>query len=144
MAELDTDKELMDGIRRVLTYLPRFEEPGFVFGTWKSPKAKPGVVQLGWFDLSDTARAWIHAVYESKLMLRGFDWGNWQQKAQAYLEEPELMDTANLDTLRKLLVTHLRKDRFCEGHLASMYECGHLTAIMRRLGQIAEQMGGLS
>ena len=99
---------------------------------------------LDWFKLSDTARAWYHAVYESGLMINGFKWGEWQQEAHTYVHEPERTETADLETIRKLLVTHLRKERFCEGRLENMYECGHLTAIMHRLKQIANQMEGSS
>jgi hypothetical protein len=35
---------------------------------------------------------------------------------------------------------HVRADRFVEGHLASVLESGHITAILRRLRGIREQM----
>jgi hypothetical protein len=35
-----------------------------------------------------------------------------------------------------LLTTHSRKDRFCEGHLAAMFENGHIVALLRRLREL--------
>jgi len=40
----------------------------------------------------------------------------------------------------ELLTAHVRGDRFVEGHLASVFESGHITAILRRLKQIREEM----
>lgn len=42
-------------------------------------------------------------------------------------------------TLRKLLTAHVRADRFSEGHLASVLESRHITAMLRRLKRIREQ-----
>jgi hypothetical protein len=42
-------------------------------------------------------------------------------------------------TLRKLLTTHVRADRFVEGHLAGVLESGHMLAILRRLKDIRQQ-----
>ena len=44
--------------------------------------------------------------------------------------------SADLLTLRKLLTTHIRADRFTEGHL----ESGHITAILRQLKQIRDAL----
>jgi len=52
------------------------------------------------------------------------------------VNDETLLEEADLETLRKLLTTHVRKDRFCEGHLDYMFECGHITAILERLQQL--------
>jgi hypothetical protein len=56
------------------------------------------------------------------------------------VSKPGALETANLLTLRKLLTVHVRKDRFVEGHLARMLECGHITAILRRLREVRAGM----
>jgi len=38
-----------------------------------------------------------------------------------------MLERADLETIRKLLTLHVRKERFCEGHLLGMFESGHLT-----------------
>jgi hypothetical protein len=42
--------------------------------------------------------------------------------------------------VRKLLTTHIRADRFIEGHLAGVLENGHIVAVLRRLRTIRDQM----
>jgi hypothetical protein len=38
-----------------------------------------------------------------------------------------------------LLTAHLRQERFCEGHLLTAFEGGHLTAIMRRADALVRE-----
>lgn len=40
----------------------------------------------------------------------------------------------------KLFTTHIRADRFCEGHLAAMFENGHIVTLLRWLKQLRFQM----
>ena len=53
---------------------------------------------------------------------------------------PEMLEPADLETIRKLLTLHVRKERFCEGHLLGMFESGHLTKLLRRLHAIRRDM----
>ena len=43
-------------------------------------------------------------------------------------------------TLGQLLPLHVRKDRFVEGHVAGIFECGHIAAILLRLAVIREAL----
>ena len=58
--------------------------------------------------------------------------------AVEYVDLQEKIDSADVVTLKKLFTTHVRKDRFCEGHLATMFENGHIVALLRRLKEIRE------
>ena len=66
------------------------------------------------------------------------DWVQWQDVAVEYVDLQEKIDSADVVTLKKLFTTHVRKDRFCEGHLATMFENGHIVALLRRLKAIRE------
>jgi len=46
-----------------------------------------------------------------------------------------------VDVIRKLLTTHVRKERFCEGHLLAMFESGHIVNVLRRLKGLRSTMG---
>jgi len=70
-----------------------------------------------------------------------FDWPSWQHVAVEYYQNPDLIKNADLMTLRRLFTTHIRKDRFCEGHLLAVLERGHITAMLRRLAAIYKAMG---
>lgn len=47
-----------------------------------------------------------------------------------------MVQKANLQTLRKLLTVHVCADRFTEGHLAAMFESGHIAMILKRMAEI--------
>ena len=118
----------------ILRFLPIFERPGYVFGEWQYP---PG--QFPYCLTSSDVNDFDKALYGQQIVFP-FDWPSWQKEAERYHSDPDALETADLLTLRKLLTTHVRKDRFVEGHLASMFECGHITAILRRLKAIREEM----
>ena len=56
------------------------------------------------------------------------------------MDSPKKVERVDATTIQKLLTTHSRADRFCEGHLASMFESGHIVAILWRLRAIREKM----
>ena len=118
----------------VLRFLPIFEESEYVFGEWHSPEG-----QLPYYAMSREAMDFVRALYDQQVVFT-FDWTSWQDEARRYFSDPESLETADLLTLRKLLTTHVRKDRFVEGHLGDMSERGHITAILRRLREIREGM----
>jgi hypothetical protein len=37
-----------------------------------------------------------------------------------------------------LITIHVRKERFCEGHLPAVVKCGHMAALLRRLKELRE------
>jgi hypothetical protein len=119
----------------ILRFLPVFEEPGFSFGEWHSAEG-----QMPYYSMGRETTDFLQALYEQQIVY-SFDWTRWQDEAKKFVSDPELLKEADLLVLRKLLTTHLRKDRFVEGHLADMLECGHITAVLRRLQEIREEMG---
>jgi hypothetical protein len=118
----------------VLEFLPIFEKLGYVFGEWHSAEG-----QFPYYSMSREVMDFVQALYDQQVVF-SFDWPSWQEEAKRYVSDPEALETADVLTLRMLLTTHIRKDRFVEGHLTSMLECGHITAILRRLEKIREQM----
>lgn len=117
-------------IDRVLEFLPAFESPGYRFGEWGDS---------GYFSYSPEVDDFIKTLYEQDILV-AFDWMGWKEEAQRYQSEIGALQQADLLTLRKLLTAHVRADRFTEGHLASVLESGHITAILGRLKQIRDQM----
>ena len=92
------------------------------------------------YDYAPEVDRFQHVLYESGFLALAFDWIEWQDTAEAYVEHPDRLADADLTTLRKLLLTHVRKERFASGHLAAMIECGHILAILQRLEAL--QRGG--
>ena len=116
----------------ILVYLPLFKQPGLKFGSWQ---------QYG-FAFSQQANAFIETLYAQNFVIQ-FDWPGWKDVGQQYIAYPQALASADLLTLRKLLTAHVRSDRFSEGHLAAMFDNGHLTAILQRVQQIYNQIAAL-
>jgi hypothetical protein len=123
-------------IDTVLRYLPLFEAEDFAPGEWQTQEG-----HLPYFLFSPAVSAFVKTLYEQAILLE-FDWTSWREEAQRYRSDPSSLEQADLLTLRKLLTVHVRADRFVEGHLASMFEAGHMLAILRRLKQIRQNMAG--
>lgn len=123
----------LDEMDAVLAFLPVFEREDF---SPAEPKAPPG--HLPYHAFSEELFDFLEALYEGGFVYP-FAWLRWQDKARRYYEEPERLEQANLQTLRKLLTVHVRKDRFFDGHLPAMVESGHITRILRRLHAIRER-----
>ena len=118
-----------------LRFLPIFEQPGYVFGEWHGREG-----HIPYYAINEDVMEFVNVLYVEQIVF-SFNWTRWQEEAQKFVDEPEALKTADLLVLRKLLVTHVRTDRFVEGHLASMLESGHITAIVKRLKEIRRQMG---
>ncbi len=133
MSRLDEAKAItLKNIDAVLTFLSYFENTKNTFFTTSDSWIDP-------YDYSPTVQDFIGILYDEGF-IRPFDWGAWQGEPMKYFEDPASLDSADLDTISKLLTLHVRKDRFCGGHLADMIESGHILAILRRLKAIREEM----
>ena len=122
----------LEQIDAVLDFLPTFEREDFVPSKVEAP---PG--QFPYHVFAEELSQFHQVLYDNGFVL-SFDWPSWQEEAQRYYEQPELLRTADLQVLRKLITLHVRKERFCEGHLPAMVKCGHITAILRRLKELRE------
>ena len=118
-------------IDAILPFLDRFEVAGFSSGTWNSP---PG--QMPWFSLHEAVSEFQQALYDDGWIVSSFKWPDWQEAAQEVVASPEKLESVDTKTIQKLLTTHVRKERFCEGHLATMFENGHIVALLKRLKTI--------
>jgi len=121
-----------DGFAKMVALLPDFEADGASAGKWR---IEEGVMPS--FELSPCVSHFVQIAYDEGF-LSPLDWSKWQDEAERYVESPEAVARADLETIQKLITTHVRKERFSEGHLSGMFECGHLTAILRRLAELAE------
>ena len=127
------DKKITkENIDAILKYLPVFEKKGFKAGKWEKDIMNP------FFRYSKKVSDFRTDCYDQNIIYP-FDWTKWV-KAKDYIRNAKLLNKASLLTLRKLLTLHMRKDRFCEGHLVSLIEEGHIVDILRRLKKIREKM----
>jgi len=133
MSELVAPEIGLQQMDAILRFLPIFERQTH-FGEWVTPEG-----QFPYFSYDAAVSEFVGLLGEHEIMVV-FDWPSWSDTAKQYEADSHALATADLLTLRKLLTTHVRADRFTEGHLASVLESGHLTAILRRLKQIRDAL----
>jgi len=138
-------------IDALLEFIPVFEDPEFEFSAWEvstdedapaTMRATPpdgGPTQSYYHRTHPEASRFVRALYENDWVVP-FDWPQWQKTGERYTESEAALQEADLDVLRKLLTTHVRKERFCEGHLSAMHRCGHLTALLRRMRELRDSV----
>jgi hypothetical protein len=122
-------------IDAIIPFLNRFEKAGFSAGSWEIEKG-----YFPWFNYDNVVTEFIQALYDNNWVTSAFNWTKWQESAKKYVESPDDIESADAVTIQKLLTTHARADRFCEGHLASMFESGHILALLHRLQAIRKEM----
>lgn len=121
-------------IDAILPYLDQFEQAGFSAGEWKGSPS-----QIPWFDFDETVTEFKKALYEHDWVTPSVNWTKWQAEAKRYVESPEEIDSVDAESIQKLFTTHVRSDRFCEGHLAAMFDNGHILRLLRRLKAIRHE-----
>lgn len=77
----------------------------------------------------------IEALYGAGLVVE-FDWMTWTDEAQRYVDDQCLVESADIETIQKLITAHARNDRFCNGHLRGMIMNGHIAAVLTRLAAL--------
>lgn len=108
---------------------------------WGGGKQADGTIQMPFVVCAPETERLIRAIYDHHLIVFGFDWTSWQDDAQRFLD-PEVVQSASLDDVRRLLTLHVRQDRFVEGRFADMITRGHVSALLRRLGELAGPKAG--
>jgi hypothetical protein len=117
-----------------MPFLDKFEEAGFSAGTWKVKEGR-----FPWFSFDKVVLEFIHVLYDNDWVTPQFDWTEWKE-SELYVETSELIESADAVTIQKLLTTHVRLNRFAEGHLGSMFENGHVLALLHRLRVLRAKM----
>jgi hypothetical protein len=86
--------------------------------------------------LSPEAKAFNKMIYQEGWILDGFDWPEWAQtdEFKDLFSNPEALAKASAHQLAKLLTALARKERFCEGTIASACADGLLVGITHRAG----------
>lgn len=115
------DREALESIAR---YRELFERPGFEFAADEDCSGYPAYAE----EVED----FLRLLYDRGFIVR-FDWPAWHDAAKKLWDDPEALTRSDLPTLCRLITYHVRKERFCAGHLRAVFETGHLLAILRRL-----------
>ena len=117
-----------DRLAGLVAFLPIFEADGFVFAEWDTSEG-----HFPYCFLTNEASRFYQEVYRLGWII-AFHWSDWahSSEGQRLLNSHAEVARASVEDLERLLTTHIRADRFTEGHLAGAFESGDLTAILRR------------
>jgi hypothetical protein len=91
--------------------------------------------------LTDRAGHFLEALRGNGFVTE-FNWEDWEDESLTYLDLPGKIFSADLAAIQRLFTFHVRKDRFCEGHFASMLKNGHIVLLLRCLAVIRLEMAG--
>jgi hypothetical protein len=129
-----------EGMRAVAAFSEVFSRPGFVAGSWIHPEPEPdGTPQIGHWEPARDVQQWHDALYRHGLVMPDHEWSaaDRREEMARFQADPSALASADLDTIRKVLTTMARADRFTEGFLGSMFEAGVAQAATRRLAALA-------
>ena len=122
----------LENAEALLSFLPVFEDPDFYVGEVVVEK---GVMPYWEYDRQ--VHLFIKTLYENGWVI-DFGWPDWQKQAKLYWNNPAMLKGARISTIQKLLTTHVRKDRFCDGHLGIAIRSDHIVSILKRIKQLVE------
>lgn len=66
---------------------------------------------------------------------------NWY-RGKELTDSDDQFATASLEEIHKLIIAHVRVDRFAEGHFDDMVENGFFARVLKRLEALRAEMGG--
>jgi len=70
-----------------------------------------------------------------------FDYQAWmEEQTSGFHKDVTFLQKADLDTLRKLMTSHIRIERFVAGHLKELFDNGYMVAFLNRLEELYQQM----
>ena len=129
---------LKEQLRDLADFWPVFANPKFVYEVQDEVKEKKGVNTIPSSSLSPEAKDFNKMIYQEGWILDGFDWPEWAQtdEFKDLFSKPEALAKASADQLAMLLTALLRKERFCEGTMASACSDGLLAGITQRAGML--------
>ena len=126
-------------IRALINFLPILENinPHDFSHSVRLPGNEDVCYGIGHVEFHPAVYEFTKACYENGFVQASFDWPAWAKEARRYMADPALVASARLATCIKLIILHLRYERFCDGHLGEVFKSGHLSAVLRRLHQLA-------
>jgi hypothetical protein len=92
-------------------------------------------------DVSPALEEFLAAVY-AKGFVVPYDWMSAYALHARDLEDAALLQSMDLDAFRRAAITHLRMDRFSEGHLKHLLQTGYFAAMAERARQLRTTLRG--
>lgn len=129
-------------LQRLAAWADRIADESFTLGAWVASTTRPdGVIQMGWYDLSDMGQAFVSEMYELGWVY-AFDWRAWLETpdGRRLSSGPAPIASASADDLQRLITAILRSERFGDGQIEGAFESGILLAIALRARVLSEDL----
>ena len=129
-----------EDLEPVLSFLPRLEAliPERIWSKELRISVYADTVSIERGEYNPIILQFQRALYDHGC-IRDYDWMKWQPTAWRIFKNPDLLRRAQMKTCIKLLTLHIRRERFVDGHLAWTLNAGHITAILRRMGELSSR-----
>ena len=114
-----------ESVNAMIAWLPKFKAGDFIDAEKYYKKTGQNL------DVVNELNTQIHT---SGFIMIGFDWIDWMSKEKNDLA---FLESADMETLRKLLTVFARLDRFSGGSFASKCTNGHIEAVIERIRSIS-------
>ena len=134
------DAPSRDELLSMTEFVAAFDAAGFVAGEWTKPEERPdGVIEIGYWTPGECVMRWEQAIYHRHLVHpeSGYLSEQFSKQMQDYRRDPSRLLEADLATIRTVLTNVVRGERFCDGYIAEMFECGVAQLATRRLVELA-------
>lgn len=123
-------------IDELLAFLPLFEDPGaqFVERWVESDQTESGAMTLPYPVYTES----VYAFYRLAGQPHWADYDYNPAEAGQMLADDAFITRCSLDDIKTMLTYCVRGERFSDGHWAQMLETGRVTALLRRLAELAD------
>ncbi len=127
-------------LERLAGFAVVLEAPAFVAGELVAPASAPGILTMPYARFHPEVDRFVSIAYEDGWVRSDFAWGEWSKtpEAQSLRDDPEVLATATVDQLAKLITVLVRQERFSEGSLMGAFGHGLVLGIVRRAGVLME------
>lgn len=116
----------LDALPAIVAYQSYFSDSNNKFYRISSNDLLP-------FEYTEEIQDFIRKLYQANI-IQPFNWIAWREseEGQHLMANPGRIKDASLTDVVKLLITHLRSDRFISGHLTTVIEEGQISKILER------------
>lgn len=132
-SEAVTDAERR-AAEKLLALLPVMEAEGYEAApSWGGGEQDDGTLQMPYPNYTDEIGRFIELAHAESLLDRQYvnkNIGEW-------FERPGYVERASFSEVKSMLTFMVRGERFCDGHIASLFEQGHVVRVLRRLRELA-------
>lgn len=92
-------------------------------------------------DMDVALEEFLVDVYTSGFVV-SYDWPQYYAENKSLLNDAAALQAMDLDSFRRIVIAHLRMDRFSEGHLRHLLDTGYFAALVERASQLRSSLRG--